>query len=115
MNLSRYIRWNSPVGWSVAAMAALGAVLFPRATTWCWIAFFLIAAVLCGSSYRERCGRVHCRITSPLFLLCAGYLTLVQLDVVPFIGNAWFVAVVFGMVALSFVAEMIRGAYLQVS
>ncbi len=113
MNLSRYIRWNSPVGWSVAAVAALGAVLFPRATTWFWIAFFLIAAVLCGSSYGERCGRVHCRITSPLFLLCAGYLILVQLDVTPFIGNAWFVAVVISTIALSFLAELILEKYVN--
>jgi hypothetical protein len=83
MHFSRYTRWNSPIGWSVAAVAAFSALIFPRATTWCWVAFFLIAATLCGSVYRERCGRVHCRITAPLFLLCACYLTLVELDRVP--------------------------------
>jgi hypothetical protein len=30
----------------------------------------------------------------------------VQLDLVPFIGNAWFLAAVLGIVALSFVAEL---------
>jgi hypothetical protein len=115
MHFSRYTRWNSPIGWSVAAVAAFSALIFPRATTWCWVAFFLIAATLCGSVYRERCGRVHCRITAPLFLLCACYLTLVELDRVPFIGNAWFVAVVAGTIMLAFLAEMIAGRQVQAS
>jgi hypothetical protein len=49
---------------------------------------------------------VHCRITAPLFVLCASYLAAVQLDLVPFIGNFWFLAAVTGTVALSFVAEL---------
>jgi hypothetical protein len=52
---------------------------------------------------------VHCRITSPLFLLCAVYPANVQLDLVPFIGNTWFLAAVVGIVALSFLAELIVG------
>lgn len=113
MEISRHIRWNSPIGWAVAALAALCGLLFPRVTTWCWVAFFLIAATLCGSSYRERCGRVHCRVTGPFFLLCAGYLVLVQVNVLPFIGNVSFVAVVFGVIALSFLAEIIIGPYVR--
>ena len=50
MMVPRYLRWNSPVGWSAAAVTALAALLFPRITTWCWVAFFLIAATMCGSS-----------------------------------------------------------------
>jgi hypothetical protein len=106
---SKYVRWDSPIGWSVAVVAALGALAWPAGSTWLWVTFFLIAAGLCGSSYRERCGRVHCRITGPLFLVYAVYLTIVQLDLVPFIGNAWFLAAVLGTVALSFAAELIVG------
>jgi hypothetical protein len=94
-------------------MAALGGVLFAHITTWCWVTFFLIAATLCGSSYVERCGRVHCRVTGPLFLLCASYLMLVQLDRLPFIGNGWFVALVMGTVVLSFLAELVFGRYMH--
>lgn len=112
---SQLIRWDSPLGWAAAALAALGAVLFHRAATWWWVGFFLIAATLCGSSYLERCGRVHCRVTGPLFLLCAIYLALVQLNVVPFIGNGPFVAAVMAVIALSFVAEAIVGAYVHAS
>src|SRR5713226_1123888 len=103
---SKYIKWDSPIGWSVALVAALGAVVWPTGSTWLWVVFFLVAAALCGSSYLERCGRVHCRITGPLFLLCAVYLAIVQQDLVPFIGNAWFLAAVMGAIALSFLAEL---------
>jgi hypothetical protein len=106
---SRSIRWNSPIGWSVAFMVALGALVWPAASTWLWVTFFLIASGLSGNSYLERCGRVHCRISGPLFLLCAVYLATVQLGLVPFIGNAWFVAIALGVVALSFAAELIVG------
>jgi hypothetical protein len=106
---SRYIRWDSPIGWSVAAAAALGALAWPAGSTWLWVTFFLIAAGLCGSSYRERCGRVHCRITGPLFLLCAVYLATVQLNLMPFIGNTWFLVGVLGTVAFSFLAELVVG------
>ena len=104
---SKYVRWDSPIGWSVAAVAALGALVWPAGSTWLWVTFFLIAAGLCGSSYREQCGRVHCRITGPLFLLCAVYLATVQLNLVPFIGNTWFLAAIMGIVAFSFLAELV--------
>ena len=109
--VSRYITWNSPLGWSAALVAALGALVFPTASTWLWVVFFLIATALCGSSYLERCGRVHCRITGPFFLLCAVYLTIVQLSLVPFMGNTWFLVAVMGVIALSFLAELIVGTY----
>ena len=105
----RYIRWDSPIGWSVAGAAALGALAWPAGSTSLWMTFFQIAAGLCGSSYRMRCGRVHCRITGPLFLLCAVYLATVQLNLVPFIGNTWFLVGVLGTVVLSFMAELVVG------
>jgi hypothetical protein len=108
---STYIRWDSPVGWSAAAPAALGAIVFPSVSTWLWVVFFLVAAALCGSSYLERCGRVHCRVTGPFFLLCASYLALVERDLVPFVGNATFVAIVMGAIALSFLAELVIGGH----
>ena len=111
----RFIRWDSPEGWATAALASLGAVLFPRAATWWWVTFFLIAAMLCGSSYLNRCGRLHCRITGPLCLVCAVYLLLVQLDIIHFVGNGWFVAAVVGVVAVSFLIEAIFGWYVRAS
>jgi hypothetical protein len=75
------------------------------------VAFFPIAAAQCGSSYVERCGRVHCRITGPLFLLSAVYLTNAQLGLLPSIGNIGFLATVLDVVTLSFLAELIFGTY----
>jgi len=97
-------------------VAALGAVVLPASpavSTWLWVAFFAIAGALCSSAYVRRCSRLHCYMTGPLFLLSAGYLSTVQLSLVPFLGNTWFVAVVLGTTALAFLAEMIFGKQVQ--
>jgi len=105
-------QWVAPLGWTVASVAALGAMLLPTSpavSTWLWVAFFLIAGTLCSSAYVRRCSRLHCYMTGPLFLLSAFYLSTVELRLVPFMGNTWFLVVVLGTTALSFLAEMIFG------
>ncbi len=107
-----YRQWVAPLGWTVASVAALGALLLPApsaVSTWLWVAFFVIAGTLCSSAYVQRCSRFHCYITGPLFLLSAFYLSTVELNLVPFIGNTWFLVVVLGTTALAFLAEMIVG------
>src|SRR5215472_10850096 len=102
----------APLGWTVASVAALGALVLPASpavSTWLWVAFFAIAGTLCSSAYVRRCSRLHCYMTGPLFLLSAGYLSTVELRLVPFMGNTWFVVVVLGMTALAFLVEMICG------
>jgi len=107
-----YRQWVAPLGWTVASVAALGALVLPvspAASTWLWVAFFGLSGTLCSSAYVRRCRRLHCYITGPLFLLSAFYLSTVELSLVPFMGNTWFVVVVLGTTALSFLAEMIVG------
>ena len=111
-----YRQWVAPLGWIVASVAALGAVVLPASpavSTWLWVAFFAIAGTLCSRAYVRRCSRLHCYMTGPLFLLSAGYLSTVQLRLVPFLGNTWFVAVVLGTTALAFLAEMLFGKQVQ--
>ncbi len=105
----KYRQWIAPLGWTVASVAALGALLLPVGSTWLWVAFFLIAGTLCSSAFVRRCSRLHCYITGPLFLLSAFYLITVETSIVPFMGNTWFLVVVLGTVVLSFLAEMIFG------
>jgi hypothetical protein len=107
-----YRRWIAPLGWTVASVAALGALFLPASpavSTWLWVAFFLLAGTLCSSVYVRRCSRFHCYITGPLFLLSAFYLSTVELSLVPFMGNTWFLVVVLGTTALAFLVEMIFG------
>jgi hypothetical protein len=107
-----YRQWVAPLGWTVALVAALGALLLPASpavSTWLWVAFFGLSGTLCSSAYVRRCSRLHCYITGPLFLLSAFYLSTVELSLVPFMGNTWFLVVVLGTTALSFLAEMIFG------
>jgi len=66
-------QWVAPLGWTVASVAALGAMLLPTSpavSTWLWVAFFLIAGTLCSSAYVRRCSRLHCYMTGPVF--CKG-------------------------------------------
>src|SRR5215467_3404951 len=107
-----YRQWVAPLGWTVASVAALGALVLPvspAASTWLWVAFFGLSGTLCSSAYVRRCSRLHCYMTGPLFLLSAFYLSTVELSLVPFMGNTWFLVVVLGTTALSFLAEMIFG------
>ena len=107
-----YRQWVAPLGWTVASVAALGGLLLqalPAVSTWLLVAFFGLSGALCSSAYVRRCSRLHCYITGPLFLLSAFYLSTVELSLVPFIGNTWFLVVVLGTTALSFLAEMIFG------
>lgn len=107
-----YRQWVAPLGWTVASVAALGGLLLqalPALSTWLWVAFFGLSGTLCSSAYVRRCSHFHCYITGPLFLLSAFYLSIVELSLVPFIGNTWFLVVVLGTTALSFLAEMIVG------
>ena len=102
----------APLGWTVASVAALGALVLPASpavSTWLWVAFFVLAGTLCSSAYVQRCSRFHCYITGPLFLLSAFYLSTVELSLVPFIGNTWFSVVVLLTTALAFLAEMLVG------
>ena len=107
-----YRQWVAPLGWTVASVAALGALFLPvspAVSTWLWVVFFGLSGTLCSSAYVRRCSRLHCYMTGPLFLLSAFYLSTVELSLVPFMGNTWFLVVVLGTTALSFLAEMIFG------
>lgn len=62
--------------WRVPMLAfVVGAFLTPPARPLLWVPAFLIAGVSCVVNAR-RCGRLHCFITGPLYLLAALATTL---------------------------------------
>lgn len=61
-----------------------------------------------------RCGRVHCYITGPYFLLMALVTLLYGLGVVPHVRNGWSVielTIFVGAIALCCLPEMLLGKY----
>jgi len=64
---------GTPTGWIVwgipKAMVIVGLFL-PAHRAWLWIPAFTVAGAACLYNARG-CGRLHCRFTGPLFLVCA--------------------------------------------
>lgn len=52
------------------------------ARPWLWIPAFLLMGIACLAN-AARCGRVHCYLTGPLFLLGAVYVVLTEFHLVP--------------------------------
>ncbi len=62
----------------------------------------------------RRCGRVHCYVTGPFFLLLAVVALLHGLDVFPLGSNGWramLAALVIGGACLTYVPEWLFGRY----
>ena len=57
-----------------------------------------------------RCGRIHCYITAPLFLLAAGFVVLDAFGVVA-LRPSLFLLIVFGACCLAHCAEIPLGKY----
>ena len=58
-----------------------------------------------------RCGRVHCYITGPLYLLAAVATLLAGMEFVP-LRSSWIGGAVIGGTILAYVPEWVRGKYL---
>jgi len=99
------------VWWFPTALIVLGAFL-PVARAAIWIPCFALMGLACLVNAR-RCGRLHCHITGPLFLL-AGVAT--ALDAFAIASIDW--KLVLGVVALGTVLgyglEWARGKYASI-
>ncbi|HEY2473841.1 MAG TPA: hypothetical protein VGI19_03475 [Candidatus Cybelea sp.] len=91
----------------VAALIAGGAL--PAARPWLWIPAFVVMGSACLINAAQ-CGRVHCYITGPLFLLAAAYVVLSELRVVP-MNSGVFLDIVLILTVLAFLAEFPLGRY----
>jgi hypothetical protein len=95
--------------WCLPALALIAGMYWPAARTWLWIPAFLIMGAACLAN-AARCGRLHCYLSGPIFLLAAAYVALASLHVVPFAPGALLDAV-FILVILAFLAEIPFGRY----
>jgi len=76
---------------------------------WIWIPAFLIMGVGCLVN-ASRCGRLHCYITGPIFLLAAIYVGLSTMSIVP-IRPGIFLFTVLAIAMLACLAELPLGRY----
>lgn len=91
-----------------AALIVLGA-LCADARPALWIPSYAVMGIACLHNAR-RCGRLHCHLTGPLFLLAALAAALDAFDVVR-VGWPWILIVTTVGTAASFALELVRGLY----
>ena len=95
--------------WGLAAVALIVGDRLPSARPWLWFTGFLVAGVGCVAN-AARCGRRHCYVTGPLFLLAAIYVALTGFHLVP-MNETVFMGVLAVAVALACLSELILGRY----
>jgi hypothetical protein len=95
--------WGVPKG-----MLVVG-IFWSEARGWLWVPALLVAGMACVVN-AARCGRLHCYLTGPLYLLAALAMVLSSLRIVSLHWGWIFAAVVTGMV-LAYTLEGIRGKY----
>jgi len=80
-----------------------------RGRAWLWVPAFVVMGVACIAN-AARCGRIHCYVTGPLFLLAAAFVALSAFGIVP-LHPGTFLLVVFGATCLALCAETPLGRY----
>jgi hypothetical protein len=78
---------------------------------WLWVPALVVAGSACLAN-ASRCGRLHCFITGPLFLLAA-VATLTDAASVIAIDWRWIVVMVIGGLAIGYGFEWLRGKYVR--
>jgi hypothetical protein len=68
--------------WWLPAVMLIGGLYWSVGRIWLWIPAFALAGSGCIVN-AVRCGRLHCYITGPVFLLAAFYLPLFGFHVLP--------------------------------
>jgi hypothetical protein len=95
--------------WYLPAFALIIGLNWATARTWLWIPAFLVMGGACLVN-AARCGRLHCFVTGPLYLLAAIYVAVAAFGLVPMRPNI-FLLVVAGITICAFVAERPLGTY----
>lgn len=94
--------------WGLPAVALIVGAYW-RHGLYLWIPAFLVMGAACLVN-AARCGRVHCYITGPLFLLAAVYSALVVVHLAPVRMNIFVFSVV-AVFVLALLSEIPLGRY----
>jgi hypothetical protein len=92
------------------ALFVIGA-FWSAGRVWLWVPSLVVAGVACLVN-ATRCGRLHCYVTGPLFLLGALATVLTALRYAPLTYREIAIAVFVGTL-LAYVPEWTRGKYVQ--
>ena len=100
-----WLLWGLP-----AAALILGSFLAPVPRMLLWTPAFAVAGVACVVNAAQ-CGRLHCYITGPLYLLAAAATLVAGMEFVP-LRATWIAGAVVGGTILAHIPEWVRGKYL---
>lgn len=101
--VSAWMFWYLPI-----ALLVVGAQ-WRSGGAWLWVVAFVVMGAGCLTN-AARCGRTHCYVTGPLFLLAAVWVLLSAWRVVP-LHAFIMLPVVFGIAALAYLVEVPLGRY----
>ena len=95
--------------WYIPTAALIAGAYWRRFTLLLWIPALLIMGAACLAN-AARCGRLHCYVTGPLFLLAAVYVVLWGFHLVPMqLGT--FLFAILAVTVLAYLAEIPLGKY----
>jgi hypothetical protein len=100
---SAWLLWYLPIVLVIVGLS------WNRARVWLWVPCFVVMGLGCLANAAQ-CGRIHCYITGPLFLLAAVFVALSALGVVA-LHPGLFLLVVLGACCLAQCAEIPFGKY----
>ena len=95
--------------WCLPVAALIAGLNWPEARPWLWIPALLIMGVGCWVN-AARCGRLHCYLSTPIFLIGAAYVVLAQFGLVPLPPGMFLDALLVATV-LACMAELPLGKY----
>jgi hypothetical protein len=96
--------------WGVPSALFLGGIAWGGARAWLWVPSLAVAGVACVAN-AARCGRLHCFVTGPTFLLAALVTVFVAAGVID-IDWRWILATVVAGTAAGYGLEWGRGKYI---
>jgi hypothetical protein len=101
--------WSAVLLWCLPVIALVFGSYYQRARLVIWIPALVVMGVACLAN-AARCGRVHCYVAGPLFLLAAGYVALSGFRLVP-MRPGIFLNVILAVAVLACLAEIPFGKY----